>query len=143
MGRGHKARLHLDLPRAAEPHHHAFLQHARRLGLKESGSSPISSKDGAAFRLLEPARPRCVRAREGAPLMAKQFRFEQGLGIAAQFTVMRRVAPRTRQMQRAGEQFLARARFPEQQNRGLGGGHLLLDLGKRLRKSGGARPMIP
>ena len=121
VGGGHQPHINAHLARAAQAHQRALLQRAQQLGLHgQRQLAHFVQKNGAAVRLLEPACTRLACTGERPALMTEEFRLEQrvGNGRAVHFDE-RPVAPPAGQVQRACKQLFARARFTQQQHRGL------------------------
>jgi hypothetical protein len=89
-----------------------------RFGLHEGRQlTDLVEKDGPPARLLEPASTRIHCARESAALVAEQFRFEQGFRNGGAIDLDERAAtPRAREVERVGEELLARSRSTEQKD---------------------------
>jgi hypothetical protein len=141
-GRHHPA-VHLDGPGAPHPLHHPLLQHPQQLHLHAGRHlAHLVQEDGAPVGLFELPRPGSERVRVGPFLVAEDLRLQQGLGNgAAVHHHERPVGPAALQVDGPGHQFLARAALPDQQHRGVRGGH---DGGHpQDLQHGGARPHHP
>ena len=137
MGGGHHP--HIDFDRAASSHalERPLLQHPQQPALQRQRKlADLVEKDRAAVRRLEaPHRPR-MRAGERPPLVAEQLALDQRRRQRRAVDLHEgRLLPRPVEVDRPGDQPLARPRLAAEQHRGvdLGRlGHSPLDLGHRL-----------
>ena len=119
---------HVDANRAgaAEALELVLLQHAQDLGLRARAHvADLVEEQRAAVGLLEAADALAIGARERALLVAEQLRFEQVFlqrGAVDLDEVARR--PQRVVMDRAGDQFLARAGFAADEHRRIALGDL-------------------
>src|SRR6185295_10109133 len=120
--RGDDARVGAQDARAAEALEFALLQHAQELRLhRRAHLADFIEEQHPAAGLLQLTRLALRRAGERAALVAEQLRLEE---ILRQRRAVERdersVAPRRRAMEKARDDFLARARLAEQQHGRLG-----------------------
>ena len=124
-GRDH-AHVHGDLAFSAQPAHAGVLQHAQQLGLRAHRHfGDLIQQQRAVLRQLEAAGAPLHRAGERALFVTEQLALHQRFGQRRAIDGDERpVAPRAQVMNGARHQFLARAAFPVDQHRRLGGRHL-------------------
>ena len=118
VGRGDETHVDAQFLRAADAREGAVLQKPQQLGLKRLAHvGDFVEKNRAAVGLLHASGFLFQRAGERAFFVAEQFAFEQrfGNGGAIDADVMR-LAPQAQAVQRARDQFLARAAFAENQD---------------------------
>ena len=110
---GHQADIHANRLRAAQSLKLLFLKNAQKFGLQlERDIADFVQKNRAAVRQLEPADALRDRSGKRAALVPEQFRFEQAGGNRGAIDFDERAfAPRAQIVDRAGDQFLARAGF--------------------------------
>ncbi len=126
VGRGDDARAGLDRLRAAHAHERAGLQHAQQLDLHlHRHLGDLVEEDRAVAGLLEIAGVALERAGEAALLVAEQLRFDQvGRDRAAVDGDEGLVSTRAHVVHGARDQFLAGARFSDDQHGCQRAGHL-------------------
>ncbi len=110
--------VHAERPRAAEALELVLLQHAEDLGLRvRAHVADFVQEQRAAVRLFEPADPLLVGAREGPLLVPEELRLEQVL-LQRRAVHLHEVprCPKRVVVRGAGDQLLAGARFPPDQD---------------------------
>ena len=123
VGRGDDAHVHLNFLHAAEVHELAVLQYAQNLALRVHGhGADFVEEERAPVGNFEQSFLRSNRAGEGAFDVSEQHRFEQvGRRRAGIYRHEWPVAARGIQMNRLGDQFLARPALALQQHRRAAG----------------------
>ncbi len=113
-------------PRASEPLNLAFLEHAQQLDLHVEGQvADLVEKDRRVIRQFEAADLPGQRTGEGALLPAEQLALdERARNRRAVDAHHDATAPRALFVNLRRDEFLAGARFAEQQHRRVGRGHL-------------------
>ena len=123
IGRGDEP--HVDPQLGVAPHagEGAVFQKPQQLGLERAAHvANLVQKNGAAVRLLDAARFLFDRTGEGALLVTEQLALQQRLGNGGAVDPdVGGLAAFTQGVQRAGDQFLARAALAEDEHRGMGG----------------------
>src|ERR1019366_9449635 len=119
--RGDDAHIHLDGAAAADAFQFALLQNAQQLRLHSRGNlADFVQRNRAAMREFKPAIALGQRTGESAFFVAEKFAFDEVFGNGGAIDLdERRVGARTFAVKRAGDEFLARAAFALNQNRGL------------------------
>ena len=120
VGGADQRNVDLDVARAAQRRHAAFLQHAQQAGLQvERHVADFIEEQGAAVRLLDLAGgPFLAGAGKGTALVTEELRLDQGFrnGGAVQRNEGR-VAARAAVVEGLGQHFLAGAGFALDQDR--------------------------
>ncbi len=120
VGGGDDAHVRPQRLHAAQTLEDPFLEHAEQLGLRQERKlAHLVQKKGAPARQLEASLARLGRAGERAALVAEKLAFDQGLrkGRAIEGNE-RPPGARAGRVDGPGGQFLARARFSLQEDRG-------------------------
>jgi hypothetical protein len=115
---GDQTDVAVDRPGPPETLELVFLQHAQELRLQlERDLAHLVEKDRAALRELEPSDPLRDRAGERPPLVAEQLTLEQARGDGRAIDLDERaLAAPAGIVDGAGDQFLSRACFAEEEN---------------------------
>ncbi len=103
-----------------------FLEHPEQFGLGRRGEFPdLVEKNRPPVRLLETASPLVDGAGKGPPLVAEKFALDQRVGNGRAVDLDKRpLEAGAVFVDRAGNQFLARPRLPDDQYRRIRIGHL-------------------
>jgi len=118
---------------AADAFKLAFLQHAQQFGLQGQGQfADLVQKDGTEMRVFKTSGFGAVGPGKGSFFVAEEFGFEQVFGNGRAVDLDEGVGLAVGEfMDDAADEGLARARFAQEQHRGLGDGyfcHVLLHL---------------
>ena len=119
VSRGDDPHVHLEALRSADPLELPLLEHAEELGLEVGleGGDLVQEERAAVSQLELPLFP-LMGAREGAPLVTEEFGFNErvrdGSGIHGDEW---HVAPRSLAVDGVGDELLARAALPGDQDR--------------------------
>jgi hypothetical protein len=127
VGGGDEADIHVQFIIAADAGEGAVFQEAEQFGLERAAHvADFVEENGAVVGFLDAAEFLADGAGEGAFFVAEQFAFEEvfrdGGAVDADVIVL---AAQAQAVQGAGDQFLARAAFAEDEDGGVGGGDAL------------------
>ena len=113
VGGGDHAAIGLDRVGSADALESAVLEHAQQLGLHSQGHlADLVEEQSASLRQVEPAFLLAIGAGEGPAFVAEELAFEKVLGQRRAVDGDQRPAARdVAEMNRLGDQFLARAGF--------------------------------
>ena len=130
VGRGDDAHVDLNRARSAEPFELLFLEHAQDLRLRALAHvADFVEEQRAAVGLLEAADAHAVRAGEGALLVTEELGLEQVFLKRSRVDLDERAfSARRSVVDRAGDQFLARAGLAANQHGRVAVRNLLHDL---------------
>ena len=122
VGGGDEADVHMQFIVAANAGVGAVLQETEQFGLERAAHvADFVQEDGAVVGFLDAAEFLFDGAGEGALFMAEKFAFQEvfrnGGAVDADVIVL---APLAQTVQGAGDEFLARAAFAQDQNGGVG-----------------------
>ncbi len=122
VGRGDETDVDAQFLRAADAGERAVFEKAQQLGLERLAHvGDFVEENRAAVGFLDAAGLLFERAGERALFVAEQFAFEQRFrNRGAVDANVIRLAPPAQMVQRAGDEFLARAAFAENQNARVG-----------------------
>src|SRR5215470_4468372 len=144
VGGGDDADVHATSASASDPSHLALLEHAEE-ALLHGGRrlAHLVEEDGASVGLLEETLALASGAREGAPGVAEQLGLEERVGKRATALGHERlVATRSVDVDEEGEELLARARLPEEEDSRVSVEDLARELDGRTKPTLGADEAI-